>query len=358
MNVMQVIYSFGTGGSESVAKDIAINMKNHTTHSVTALESDGPLKQILNDAGIQTFVINKRPGEKFSPMLRLWKAMKEFEPDVVHTHHLYELFFAWPGALLSGARIIHTEHEYYSLMAPKVRFRLHLLSKICNAVTGVNEETSEFLSKNVGIRNKVFTVVNGIDLTRYRSISRNRNAVGLKEDDKVIGIVARLTPVKDHVTLLKAFRIVTELIPEAKLLIVGDGVARPHLESLTKYLALDSSVIFLGNRHDIPELLSCMDVVALSSKEEGLPLSILEALAASKPVVATKVGGIPRVVTPGETGLLVPPEDALSMANAIVSLLTNKDQAKQMGKNGRKLIEKKYDLKNSIDKYYSLYLSN
>jgi sugar transferase (PEP-CTERM/EpsH1 system associated) len=353
---MQVIYSFGLGGSETVARDIALNMKNYTVHSVAALESDGPLQKILNAAGVRTFLINKRPFERISPILRLWSAMREFRPDVVHTHHLYELFYAWPGALLCGAGIIHTEHEYYSLISHKVRLRLRLLSRLCRAVTGVNEETSSFLREEIGISpKKVHTIVNGIDLKRFATCKPDRKALGFAEDDRVVGVVARLVPVKDHATLLQAFHMVAARLPLTKLLIIGDGPERPGLESMVENLGLHGVVRFLGARHDVPELIASLDVAVLSSKEEGLPLCILEALASGKPVVATRVGGIPSVVLKGETGILVPAGDPEALSSALLSMLSDADHAKQLGQNGRKLVERRYDLQKSLNDYYSLY---
>ncbi|MFW6002708.1 MAG: glycosyltransferase, partial [archaeon] len=168
---MQVIYSFKVGGAESVARDIALNMSINVSHAMAALESDGPLRTVFDSNNIKSYVIDRQPTERLSPMVRLWKSMRDFKPDVVHTHQLYMLFYTWPGALLSRAKIIHTEHQYHSLMSDKALFRLRHLSRFCQAVTGVNEETSSFLREKVGIpEHKVHTVVNGIDLAKYQAV--------------------------------------------------------------------------------------------------------------------------------------------------------------------------------------------
>ncbi len=339
-----------------MARDIALNMTECCTHGVAALEHDGPLRQVLEAGQVATFLIDKKPTERFSPMLRLWRAMRQFKPDVVHTHHLYELFCAWPGALLSRTRIVHTEHEFFSLMSSKACFRLRQLSRFCSAVTGVNEETSAFLRDKVGIpAHKVHTVVNGIDLARFQQADLDRKALGLSEDDLVAGIVARLHPVKDHPMLLNAFRLVVDQESRAKLLIIGDGAERDKLEQQVVQLGLGEQVRFLGSRSDVPDILQCLDVFVLSSKEEGLPLCILEAMASGLPVVATNVGGIPTVVRPDENGMLVDPEDSRAMANALLSLFNDKKQRVRLGMNGRRLVEQRYNLKKSIAAYHSLY---
>ena len=356
MRVMQVIYSFEVGGAESVARDIALSIS--ASHAIAALERDGPLKKFFDANNIKSYIINRQPTERLSPMFRLWKAMRDFKPDVVHTHQLYMLFYAWPGAMLAGARIVHTEHQYHSLLGSKARFRLRQLSRFCSAVTGVNEETSAFLRKQIGIpTHKVHTVVNGMDLDRYKTTPASRGEIGLSEDDLVAGIVARLNPVKDHSMLLQAFRQVVNQQPRAKLLVIGDGEERASLEQQTLQLNLDQNVRFLGMRSDVPDLLACIDVVVLSSRNEGLPLCILEAMATGKPVIATRVGGIPSVVRPGETGMLVDSGDIASMATALLTLLNDRELGKLLGINGRKLIEERYDLKKSAADYYSLYVN-
>lgn len=339
-----------------MARDIALNMTEGCTHGVAALEHDGSLRQVLESKQVATFLIDKKPTERFSPMLRLWRAMRQFKPNVVHTHHLYELFYAWPGAFLSGARIVHTEHEYFSLMSFKACFRLRQLSRFCSAVTGVNDETSAYLRDTVGIpAHKVHTVVNSIDLARFQQAGLDRKALGVTEDDVVAGIVARLHTVKDHAMLLNAFRLVADQVPSARLLIIGDGAERGKLEQQADQLGLGGHVRFLGARSDVPAILQCLDVFVLSSKEEGLPLCILEAMAARLPVIATNVGGIPAVVRPDDNGILVGPGDSQTMANALLSLFNDKKQRVRLGMNGRRLVEQRYDLKQSIAAYQSLY---
>lgn len=356
IRLLQVIHSLMIGGSECVARDIALNIGSDFDNGVVALDKDGPLREVFESNHTKTFIINRQPHERLRSMSRLWKAIRDFKPEVVHTHHLNQLVYALPGALLAGARLIHTEHEYFSLMFPRSLFLLRQLSRFCCAVTAVNQEIAAFLRKQVGIpSHKIHTVVNGIDIERYRPRTLPREELGLTEDDLVVGIVARLHPVKDHAMLIKAFRLVVDKQPMAKLLVIGDGAERQYLQQQTEEIGLGEHISFLGPRSDVPNLLACLDVAVLSSREEGLPLFILEAMAAAKPVVATRVGGIPAVVLPGKTGTLVNPGDDRSMASALLSLLNNKEQGDRMGINGRLLIEQHYDLRKSVSAYASLY---
>lgn len=356
MRIMQVIYSFMVGGSEMVAYNLCSQMSTNFTHAVASLENDGQLRRKFEDLSIMTFVIDRQVQEKIRPMFRLWNAMRKFKPDIVHTHHIYQLFYAWPGALISGAQIVHTEHEYYSLMNSKVHFRLKNISRICKFITGVNEETSLYLQNEVGIpRNKIRTITNGIDLNKFNNSSLSRQSLGLNAHDFVVAIVARLHPVKDHVSMIEAFRVLLNSFPQARLLIVGDGEERQKLETLALELGLGGEIKFLGMRTDVSEILSCVDVLSLSSKMEGLPLCILEGMAAKKAIVATAVGGIPSVVSSGVNGILVPPGDPSAMAAALLRLALEPAVRMAMGENGRRLVEQRYNLRASVAAYTELY---
>lgn len=357
LRVMQVVYSFAIGGSEMVARDIALGLvKAGWPAGVCALEYDGPLRAELGARGVDTVVIDKRGGEFVGPMFRLWKAFRAFRPDVVHTHHLYELFYAWPGALLGGARIIHTEHEFHSLQDGRAQRRLRRLSAMCHGVTAVNEDTAAYLRDEVGIPGrKVVTIGNGIDVDRFQGCGDVRASLGIDPSCPVVGMVARLEAPKNHPLLLRAFARVMGQFPEARLLLVGDGRRREELEGLAMSLGIRDRALFVGARRDLPELLASMDVVALISDREGLPVAMLEAMAAGRPVVATDVGGIGAVVRPGATGLLVPAGDEVALAASLAGLIGDRELARRMGENGRTLVKERYAFDRVMGQYLSLY---
>ena len=342
-----------------VVRDIALGLsKAGWPAGVCALEYDGPLSAELNEQGITTVVIAKQGGEILGPMYRLWRAFRAFRPNVVHTHHFYELLFAWPGALLCGARLVHTEHEFHSLSAVRARRLLRLLSVLCHKVTAVNRETAEYLREVVKIPpDKVVTIVNGIDLQRFAS-SRSagiRTAASISPATSIIGTVARLEPPKNHALLLKAFRLVLDQAHDAHLLVVGDGSLRTSLEALSTELLLAGRITFLGARRDIPELLADMDIFVLSSDLEGLPVALLEAMAAGVPVVATAAGGIPSVVTDGVTGLLAKPGDDVGLAANISMMIDNKPLAKQFAGKAQEFVREYYNAKSVQEQYGAIY---
>jgi glycosyltransferase involved in cell wall biosynthesis len=163
--------------------------------------------------------------------------------------------------------------------------------------------------------------------------------------------VARLAPEKDIGTLIRAFQILVPKFSDVELVVVGDGVERKKLEAL----ALGANVRFLGSRDDIPELMRSFDVFVLASLTEGISLTLLEAMAASKPIVATNVGGNPEVVVDGVTGFLVPSQDPQAMADKILLLLNDPQLAQRMGIAGRRRVEQNFSLERMTDEYEKVY---
>jgi glycosyltransferase involved in cell wall biosynthesis len=172
-----------------------------------------------------------------------------------------------------------------------------------------------------------------------------------------IGTVGRLSWEKDQQALLEAFGLLKKQVDNACLLIVGDGALRGDLERAAEDLGIANDVQFLGYRDDVPSIMAALDVFVLPSLEEGISLTLLEAMAASRPIVATDVGGNPEVVVDGETGILVPSEDVAALAGAIIKLYGDKELRGKMGAAGRKRVEEHFSLNAMVDAYMALYSS-
>lgn len=357
MKIAIALYSLGIGGSEILGKNLAFALKEQGyIPSLYAIDHDGALSAGLNQYGISTTIINRKPKEYISTMWRVWQSFRKFQPDVVHTHHLHVLLYCFLAAKFVGARLVHTEHEYFSLLSPKKKLMLRVLSLFCDRVTGVEDTVTAFLEHEVGINpKKLLTIRNGIDLEQFTGASAfSRASIGIYGDEPIIGIVARLEPVKDHVTLLNAFaRIRKEHL--ARLLIVGDGSLRKTLEQECDALGIADFVTFTGARHDIPDLLKLMDIFVLCSREEGLPLALLEAMAAAKPIIATNVGSISKVILSGTNGLLVGKEDDFNLSTRLAEVLTDKAFATHLGQNARAMIEERYDFKLTTNHYLQVF---
>lgn len=207
---------------------------------------------------------------------------------------------------------------------------------------------------------KIAVIHNGIELPKFRETSqetkqRVRNEFNLSPEELIVGTVARLHPVKGHQYLLEAAKIVLKKFPETKFILVGEGPLGNKLKSLSKTLGIRQNLIFTGFRKDIPEILSTLDIFVLPSLLEGCPGSIQEAMAMRKPIVATKVGGIPEIVIDKITGFLIKPRDSKDLAETIIKLLKNKKTREEMGKEGKKVIETKFTLEKMVKETEDIY---
>lgn len=215
-------------------------------------------------------------------------------------------------------------------------------------VTALSEAHKSYLIEREGIDpEKIEIIPNGIEAARFMSPGpreESRKRLGVLNGAPTVGIVAMLRPEKNHKVFLQAARRVLREVPEARFLIVGEGPERPGLESLAKDLGIETQVSFLGVREDIPELLNAMDVAVLSSHPvvETLSVSVLEYMAAGKPVVATRVGSLPELVEEARTGFLVEPGDAEGLAERILRLLKDPGLARYMGTMGRERVVCRY----------------
>jgi glycosyltransferase involved in cell wall biosynthesis len=205
---------------------------------------------------------------------------------------------------------------------------------------------------------KIKVIYNGVDLKNFRLTSTNRDIAGLpppSDNNLLIGMVARLNEAKDHNTLLEAWRLVSQGEIRAKLVLVGDGELRIPLEKNARDLGITESVIFLGNRSDIPAILSRLDLCLLSSQREGFPVTLLEYMAMRRPFIATKVGAIPEFINHGENGYLIPPRNPQALADAISLFCANPKPWAGLTEKARETVEESYDIEKIIRSYEDIY---
>ncbi len=218
-----------------------------------------------------------------------------------------------------------------------------------------------YLIRSEGFKpEKIEVIYNSVNLEQFNKPIDSqyvRKELGIPEGLPIIGIVARLSPEKGHIVFLKAAKKIINIFPDTWFLIVGDGKEREKLEEMTRKLAIQSNVYFLGVREDILRIISLFDVAVLASFpiRETFSNAILEYMAAAKPVVATKVGSISEQVVDGETGFLISPGDSDAIANAILRLLQDRKLAKKMGERGRERVEENFTLQKMVAKYESLF---
>lgn len=298
-----------------------------------------------------------------SGMKNLIENLKKLRPAVFHAQLVSNLRCTCGiiCAKLAGIRaIVATQHLYQELRARRIHriytliFYQKLISVFVDSYIAVSYKQAERLKKNIISENKVQVVQNAVnvkDFCRKTDANLLKSELKHNEDKRVVLTVARMDKLKGHKYLIEA----APLVPDAIFLLAGDGPERAKMEEKAQELRVADRVVFLGNRNDIPELLSACDVFILPSILEGLPLSILEAMSASKPVIATDIGGTNEIIIDGESGLLVPPGDSKALAEKIKLLLSDKSLAKRLAVAGKERVLREFSTEIMIERVTNIY---
>jgi sugar transferase (PEP-CTERM/EpsH1 system associated) len=362
IRLMHVVHTLMVGGMERLVVDLVEGLSPDLyDRYVCCLDQRGPLADELQGRGVTVYCLNKGSGVRWDLPWKVRRLIRRLGIGVVHTHNLSGLLYGGVGATLAGVKVIvHTEHgrdlDYYQSRRSQRLERV--LTRLANRVVSVSRPIFDELRHVQGIPlSRLLLIGNGVRIERYPAAPAPdlRARLGIAERDRVIGIVARLVPVKDHSTMLRAMVAVIRAIPEARLVVVGGGPLRGELEAQAARLGIASRVTFLGSRLDVADLLGLMEIFALSSVSEGMSMTILEAMAARCPVVATDVGGTSWLVHHEKTGLLVPSQQPDRLADAIVRLLNDRVWAAQLGQAGYELVRERFQLDQVIQQYDDLY---
>lgn len=363
LRLLQITHDLDLGGLQQVIYNLCRTLdRSRFEIFVLCLREKGLFASDVEALGIPVFLLEKNAkGPDYFAFRKVAKLMRELRIDVVHTHNTQPFFDGTIGAMLAGVRtVIHTDHARD--FPDKLRYMIAewLMSLYAYRVVGCSEHTSQQLMRYEKIsKRKIVTIPNGIDGSRFDlSIDRaaKRRELGIGAEGHIIGLAVRLSDQKGITFLLRAMPSVLAKHPDTTLLIAGNGDLRADLEREAKDLGVASQVKFCGPRKDIPELLKLLDLYVLPSKWEGLPMVILEAMAAGCPVVATNVGGNATAVVDGVTGALVPPQDPSALAQAIVRLLDSPDLLKSYAANGRARFYERFSADIMARQYEQLYL--
>ena len=361
LRVMQITWSLVAGGSEVYALKLASNLDARRFESLMcAMDQGGKLEGEIDRLGIPRFIMVRKPGIDWRMMFKLRRLFRQNKVDVIHTHHFNQLFYSALAAKLSGVRVIHTEHDIAQYKQnPRLRTLLKMCSMACDRIVAVGVEVEAYLRDEIGITPQKLCVARaGVELSPTDARAEMRRELGLASDDRVAAIVARLSPEKNHVLLLSAFAEVVKQMPQAKLVIVGEGPEQAAIIEAIERLGLGGRVNMLGVRRDVSQILSACDAFVLSSNREGLPIAVLEAMAASKPIVATDVGDLNLLVKNDQTGRLVPPGDATQLAEGLCEVLGDPANAERMGKAARDLVARDFSLEAMIKTHEAMYASS
>jgi len=343
-----------------------------TLVSGTTSQREGSMADLAHANGIQVDVVPSL-GREISPLddlralARLVQLVRRVQPDVVHTHMAKAGTVGRLAARLCRVPLIvhtyhgHVFHSYFSPLKTRAfitieRALAHGTRRIIVLGEGQREEIASY---GVAPRDKLVPIPLGLDLVPFLTAERHRgelrSELRLESTTPLIGIVARLVPIKAHETFFQAAALVRRERSDAQFLVIGDGERRAELQATVEKLELQHAVRFLGWRSDMVRIYADVDVVALTSLNEGSPVSLIEALASARPVVATAVGGVPDVVIDNQTGLLVPPSHPRELGARVLQLLADPSRAAQLGEAGRRHVYPRYDSSRLVDDMRSLY---
>lgn len=323
--VLHVVHSLQVGGLEQGVVNVITGAPPHQHHAVVCMATDGPLRERL-PADTAVYALGKRPGHDLAVLWRFSRLLRRLRPDVVHSRNWGTFESVFVARLAGVPVVVHGEHGREITDAEGRNRRRNLMRRaaapLVDRFVAVSESLRHWLVNDVHIpARRVVTIRNGVDLERFSGIQRAaaRACLGLPAAAPVIGTVGRLDPVKNQAGLIRAFQRLRTVYPDAILVIAGDGPYRDALERVAGTARPEGCVHLLGERRDVPTVLAALDVFALPSVAEGMSNTILEAMAAGLPVVATAVGGSPELIIDGVNGRLVPAGDEGALADAMAA---------------------------------------
>jgi glycosyltransferase involved in cell wall biosynthesis len=357
--VLQVVLSLNPGGTERLVLDLVMRINAEIPMSVCCIDEDGAWASQLRDIGVPVTSLRRIPG--FQPKVgsEIHAVARRHDATVIHAHHYSPFVYSCLArARAPRTRLVFTEHGRVSDAPPSAKRRLanRVLSRFPTRVFTVSNDLREHIIAEGFSASQVEVIYNGIDVRPSAAPDARasvRARLGVDDHTLVAGTIARLDPVKDLGTLIRAVALAHRVRPW-RLVIVGDGSERARLEQLAADLGAAGAVTFLGHRDDARDWLPGCDVFVNSSISEGVSLTILEAMAASLPVVATRVGGTPEVVTP-DCGVLVPAGQAQQLADALLHLGGDAPLRAALGTAARARVEAMFSLDRMVRQYRDVY---
>ncbi len=359
--------SLARGGADTVVVQLAKAMRDRgAVVSVVSMLPPTAFVRDLENAGIEVMPLEMTAGRlNIRGVVRFLAFVRAFRPDIIHGHMFHASILARMAQVLLGTTAICTIHNEIECSDRKssgwLRERIYRITDAaCRRTTAVSERVRQrYIRDNIVPSHRIEVIGNGVDMNRFQPCAeqRDRARAALPWRDSFVWLaVGRLELVKDYPTLIHAFRSVHAQSPSTRLAIAGEGRCRGEIEQLIKQFSLGGAVSLLGLREDVPELMNACDAFVMCSAREGGPLVVLEAAAVGKPVVATRVGMTSEAVVHGRTGLLVPPGDARSLADAM-NALTHLDPGSigQMGEDARRHVTERYSLDSVHQRYARLY---
>jgi glycosyltransferase involved in cell wall biosynthesis len=357
--VLQLIETGGPGGAERMLLDLSRHLGSEYEVEVGLLKS-GWLEAQVMALGLPCSAIRAHGAGDVGVVAGLLEVVRVRQMSLIHAHEFYMASVGAVVARLAGIPLVVTVHgkSYYPAKRRR-RLLYRLIAAQASQIVAVSRDLAAFFCRTTGTQTtRVKVVYNGIDIESLAKLPRDRGlpgSVGIPLDAPVIGTVGNLYPVKGQADLLRAMAAVIARQPLAHLVVLGRGALHDRLSAQAHELGIGHRVHLLGHREDVPRWVAAMDVFVLPSLSEGLPLSLLEAMAAARPVVATAVGGVPEVVQAGVTGFMVPPGSPVKLATRILTLLEDRALSAAIGAAAQAHVREAFSVERMTRDYRAIY---
>lgn len=357
MNILLLATHFNIGGISKYLNNLSAGLIKKG-HNIIIASSAGDFTPAL-DKRIFFFPLDIKTKSELSPKIflvlsKLLKLITQKKIEIIHSQTRVSQVLAFYLSKISGIPFLTTSHGFF-----KPHLGRRLFPCWGRKVIAISQPVKEHLIKDFKMDpSRIALIPNGVrikDNLSFPDFSILRRKYGLKEKGDVLGVIARLSPVKGIKYLIMAMSDVLKTKPGAQLIIVGEGKIRQELISLSRKIGIADRVLFLGAIADTDEILSLMDIFVLPSLQEGLGLSLLEAMAMDKPVIASDVGGISDIIRKGENGLLVSSADSKELSQAILRILEDKKMAEEMGRKARETVRDKFSLQKMVEETEKVY---
>lgn len=362
--ILHTIESGGPGGAETVVLNLVKGLNPERFKSIVLLPPGPWLNPKLRELGVPVIEVSWKSWWDLRGPLAMVKAIRKHKVDLIHSHLPGQNFYSCIAGSITGTKTLVTYHGPVELERSqnfRGRVRLWFVRNLADRVIVVCDLVKRLLIQTGFSSDHISLVYNGIDPDFTSDPRREalRHELKLKSTHRLVGMIANVRQSKGYEYYVKACAKVCKDVPNVTFLAIGDVIEQLAIpiKALHSRLSLGERFRFLGFRSDVSEILREIDVFVLASTSEGMPLSILEAMAAGKPVVATDCGGIPEMVEHGRTGWLVPPADPDALGQAISSLLKDPVCADRLGQAGRARFFENFTMNMMIERYEQLYIS-
>jgi sugar transferase (PEP-CTERM/EpsH1 system associated) len=367
IKILHVVNSLDVGGMENILINLINHMdENKFEHTVCCIARRGAMGDRIKK-NVVIHEMKKGNNADYILPLKIACVIRKENPDIVHTRNWSAIDGIIASAFAKKRKVIHDEHGRCSSdpkgLDVKRKWMRKILDRYVDRYVVVSDELQDWMNKFIGIQSdKIVRIQNSVDTTIFSPTEDKacaKIAIGLPSNSLVVGYVGRLDPVKNLDLLIKSFStLVTSVISKKPvlLIIIGSGPEEKKMRHTAKLYHIDKQVMFMGEHSNVHEFMHAMDIFAISSIAEGIPLTVLEAMASGLPVVATRVGGISEVVQDGKSGYLLDSGDDHAFSEKFRKYISDESLRTVHGRKGRELVEERYSLEKMIRQYENLYM--